>query len=98
MAERPTHASFAACVNDTFRLVAGETHHAAVLVEAKALGPGARAAREVERFSLVFRTAPEVVLPQRVYRLEHDSLGALDLFLVPIGPDGEGMCYEAVFA
>jgi len=24
-------------------------------------------------------------------------MGDLDLFLVPIGPDGEGMRYEAIF-
>jgi hypothetical protein len=32
-------------------------------------------------------------MPQRTFRLEQAELGALDLFLVPIGP-GE---YEAVF-
>jgi hypothetical protein len=29
--------------------------------------------------------------------VEHDNLGAFDLFLVPIGPEKERMCYQAVF-
>lgn len=49
-------------------------------------------------FSLVFRSPPGAPLPQHIYRLQHDELGTLDLFLVPIGPDAEGMRYEAVFS
>ena len=49
-------------------------------------------------FSVVFRAPPGMPLPQRIYRLEHDELGTLDMFLVPIGPDADGMCYEAVFS
>jgi hypothetical protein len=55
--------------------------------------PGARRAP----FSVVFRGPPAPVLPQRIYRLEHGRIGAFELFLVPIGPDGSGMRYEAVF-
>jgi len=48
-------------------------------------------------FSLVFRSASPGHLPQGVYRLDHDVIGSLELFLVPIGPREGGMCYEAVF-
>jgi hypothetical protein len=48
-------------------------------------------------FSVFFRGPRNVVLPQAIYRVEHERLGALDIFLVPIGPDGQGMRYEAVF-
>jgi len=48
-------------------------------------------------FSLIFRGPLEPLLPQAIQRLEHDELGRLDVFLVPIGPDGPGMLYEAVF-
>jgi len=48
-------------------------------------------------FSLVFRGPLEPVLPQRIYRFEHDELDAFDLFIVPIGPDETGTQYEAVF-
>jgi hypothetical protein len=53
----------------------------------------------------VFRGPLEPILPQGIYRLEHEHLGALELFIVPIGPNknansAEGptaMLYEAVF-
>jgi hypothetical protein len=48
-------------------------------------------------FSVVFRGASPGRLPQGIYRLDHDVMGSLDLFLVPIGPREGGMCYEAVF-
>jgi hypothetical protein len=48
-------------------------------------------------FSLVFVGPGRFMLPQRTYPVEHESLGEFDLFLVPIGPGGEGMRYEAVF-
>jgi hypothetical protein len=56
-------------------------------------------------FSVVFRGPLEPIMPQGIYHVEHEHLGALDIFIVPIGPDtdttpGEGptgMFYEAVF-
>jgi hypothetical protein len=48
-------------------------------------------------FSLIFRGPRDRVLPQRSYRLAHQTLGEFPLFLVPIGPDSVGMCYEAAF-
>jgi hypothetical protein len=45
-------------------------------------------------FSLVFQGGPNPPLEQRIYRVEHDKLGELDLFLVPIDWDR----YEAVFS
>ena len=48
-------------------------------------------------FSLYFRGPRQPVLPQQIYRLEHDRMGTMEVFLVPIGPDGQGMGYEAVF-
>src|SRR3954453_23212123 len=48
-------------------------------------------------FSLMFRGGPSPPLPQRICRVEHETLGALDIFLVPLGPDEVGQRYEAVF-
>lgn len=50
-----------------------------------------------EQFSLLFTGPLDLFLPQGIYRLEHDQLGTIDLFLVPIGKDGDGYQYEAVF-
>jgi hypothetical protein len=51
----------------------------------------------LENFSLLFRGPLEPVFPQCIYRLSHATLGGIELFLVPLGPDGQGMRYEAVF-
>jgi hypothetical protein len=48
-------------------------------------------------FAVVFRGPLEPFLPQGMHRFEHEALGSLDLFLVPIGPDDGAMRYEAVF-
>jgi hypothetical protein len=37
--------------------------------------------------------SPDPPLPQRIYRVEHAELGAIEIFLVPIAADR----YEAVF-
>ena len=44
-------------------------------------------------FSLVFERGPSPPLPQRIYRIEHEDVGTLEIFLVPIAIDR----YEAVF-
>ena len=50
--------------------------------------PGGRAP-----FSLVFQGGPNPPLEQRIYQMEHDKLGELDLFIVPIAVDR----YQAIF-
>lgn len=49
------------------------------------------------QFSLLFRGGPDPPLVQRIYQLEHEQLGALEIFLVPLGPDDVGQRYEAIF-
>ena len=50
-----------------------------------------------EQFSLRFRSDRNLVHPQRVYPMKHDSIGDFDLFLVPVGRNESGTFYEAVF-
>ncbi|MEZ0578981.1 hypothetical protein [Nocardioides sp. MH1] len=72
-----------------------------VLAEATLLGEaGAPSADGAERqqFSLLFRGPADLQLLQGLWLLEHDGLGELALFLVPLGPDAEGPRYEAAFA
>lgn len=48
-------------------------------------------------FSLLF-ACPDLDSPlQAVFRLKHDTTGALDVFLVPVGQDERGLLLEAVF-
>lgn len=52
---------------------------------------------KVESFSLLFRGPMTPLLPQATYRLHHQKLGPIDIFLVPLGPEDGEMQYEAVF-
>jgi hypothetical protein len=61
-------------------------------VEMRRAPPDARAP-----FSLVFLAREQRVLPQNIYRIEHAGLGAVDIFLVPIGRDAKGVSYQATF-
>ena len=52
----------------------------------------------LEQFSLLFRGPVSPVMQQCTAKLEHEKLGSLELFLVPLGPDEKGMRYQAVFS
>jgi hypothetical protein len=66
------------------------------LIEVSELGGPAFEKRSP--FSIVLRTQQQdQYLIQAIYRVEHAAMGSLDLFLVPLGPDKNGMRYEAVF-
>lgn len=95
MLDKLRQEDFARHVDDTFLLrpPAGEPLEVR-LIETAGVG-GTPADRDP--FSVVFRGPAEPLLPQAIYRLEHDRLGTLDLFLVPLGPSADGMSYEAVF-
>jgi hypothetical protein len=85
-------------IGSNFRLHADDVLEVE-LVEADDVGGRSGVTPEGSRapFSVVFPGPRDPVLPQRIYRLEHDELGTLDLFLVPIGRDDSGVRYEAVF-
>ncbi|WP_017328068.1 hypothetical protein [Synechococcus sp. PCC 7336] len=58
---------------------------------------GSSANLRSQPFSLLFLGPSEPLLDQQIYRLQHDRIGAADIFLVPVGADAEGVEYEAVF-
>lgn len=91
---------FAECVGSGFRVCWDEGQGEDLeLVSATVLGPrNTRGNLKRVPFSLVFRAgSPGFYLPQRIYRVEHEKFGAVDMFLVPIGPDEKGMRFEAIF-
>jgi hypothetical protein len=93
-----TPASFEAHQGTTFRIdFGGDAPLEVVLHQVRRYEPhpGARA----EPFAAVFRGPGAPTLRQRIYRIDHDQMGTLEFFLVPIGPDPKlgGMLYEAVF-
>jgi hypothetical protein len=90
-------------IGETFRIQPGSASEMeAELIEARALGggpsrPAADGSRRRTAFSLSFRTSLAAPLPQSIYEVAHDELGSYEIFLVPVGPDGKGMVYEAIF-
>jgi uncharacterized protein DUF6916 len=101
MSDQLTQAVFEPLIGKIFRLQASaEKVLEVALVQADKLPPYAgRGAKALKRepFSLVFRGPKEFVLPQQLYALEQETLGRVEIFLVPIGPDEIGQRYEAVF-
>jgi hypothetical protein len=102
MLETFTLETFADRIGERFVVAAETGDLEAELVEATALTgmsgkafetPGSRGP-----FSLVFLGPPDPVLPQAIYRFEHQELGTFEIFVVPIGRDESGVRYEAVFS
>ena len=48
-------------------------------------------------FSLSFIGPEGVRLPQGTYHFEHDELGEFDVFIVPIGRQGNQLTFEAIY-
>lgn len=89
--------AFAGRAGETFDLAMGESRVPLTLTEVTPLPVQAFPGMMRAPFSLIFRSTTAVVLPQRLYRLSHAAMGALDVFLVPIGRDVRGAVYQAVF-
>lgn len=50
-----------------------------------------------EAFSLLFKAPLDTPPFQNIFRLEHESLGEMDLFLVPVKQKEDCYVFEAVF-
>jgi hypothetical protein len=89
--ESLTAADFLPLQHTRFRIDPGEQPPFELeLVEVSEISrePGARAP-----FSIVFEGGPNPPLPQRIYTVQHETLGTIEVFLVPIASGR----YEAVF-
>jgi uncharacterized protein DUF6916 len=97
-----TYADFAGRVGDSFDVTGdGRAALPIELVEAtESTEPGGQGpdGRTRKQFSLVFRGPASTYLPQATYRLSHAELGELDVFLVPVGTEPDGLRYQAAFA
>jgi hypothetical protein len=90
----PDLATFERLLKSRFKLRLDE--EASVEIELVEVRRGSSAAGW-EAFSLVFQAPVEAPAEQRIYELEQGVTGSFELFLVPIGRDGGGLRYEAVF-
>ena len=101
MLERLTVDDFRPTVGQPFSVDAGEAGTLELeLLEARTIEPGAAAADDAGHrspFALDFRGPVDPLLPQSIYRLEHESVGELEIFIVPVGRTEAGTDYEAIF-
>jgi hypothetical protein len=94
MIETLTCSHFEPHIGDVFTVAAGGSSLSLTLKAAKPLG---MALREGGAFALNFSGPAAPLLQQSIYPLRHAAFGTLDLFIVPIGKDKDGIVYEAVF-
>jgi hypothetical protein len=90
---------FSARLHDVFSISLGDgTVIDLSLQEVTEWGPAATS-RFRRPFSLLFM-GPESDghLPQGTYPIADQILGLLEIFIVPVGPDGRRMRYEAIFS
>ena len=97
MAASLTEKEFSQHLNTKFRVKLETNHVDLELVEVKSYANNPGDQDGMERFSLFFKGPAQPLLPQRLHALNHDGMGVVDIFLVPIQPDGDGSRYEAVF-
>jgi len=86
---------FAACLSQDFQIVFSDGTLAVKLSDARLRTAPEGAARDP--FTLTFRGAPELRLPQSIYRMSNAQLGEMEIFLVQIAADQNSSTFEAVF-
>jgi hypothetical protein len=53
--------------------------------------------RATPPFRVILRSRENWRVPQGMFLIQHPTLGQLEMFAVPVGPDGQGLCYEILF-
>ena len=93
MTENFNHEALAGQLNTKFALVDAAEPFELELVEVTE--PTVTASQTF--FSLYFLGRGDFMLPQGTYRMNHEQLGEMVIFLVPTARDNNGFKYEAVF-
>ena len=88
------HEVFSAALNTKFLVEVDENQNVELLLEDVS---ELKVYPRQEVFSVVFRGPNEAFLGQGMQSLQHETMGRIELFLVPIGQEPEGYRYEAVF-
>jgi hypothetical protein len=97
MLDKLTKEAFEPRKGESFRLTHATVSGELKLKLASVQGTGLQGKAEREQFSLHFHGPRDPVLPQSIYRLENATMGSMDVFLVPVARDDDGVTYEAVF-
>jgi len=94
MSDDLTRDTFAPHIGTRFAVTSASTTAVELeLVEVTDIGDGNRGLN----FRLLFRGPRETTLGPGTVELEHPEIGAVALFIVPVGADPAGVQYEVVF-
>ncbi len=88
---------FAGHVRETWSIALGESSIDMTLVDARRRPPRVVAGLRSEPFTLYFKCQSPVVLPQKLYPFENKNAGKIEIFIVPVARERDGIVYEAVF-
>jgi hypothetical protein len=98
MADRLELATFEPCVGEAFRIEPGDGSPVELTLAEATAGPWQPEGESTFAYELIFRGPAAPVLTQATYRMTHATLGAIDIFVVPLASDAEGTTYQAVFS
>ncbi|MGZ5049632.1 MAG: DUF6916 family protein [Methylobacter sp.] len=85
-------------INSTFiALLDGGLEFSLTLAEVNHLPSYPFPGKTREPFDLRFHGENSVLLHQMIHRLRHETLGELEIFIVPIGEEAGHYIYQAVF-
>jgi uncharacterized protein DUF6916 len=92
-----TEQEFSRHVGTKFQTAIDQREIELELAEVKGYFSGENEQRGMERFSLFFVGPDDIKLPQQTFQMQHEQMGEIFLFLVPISVNENGYRYEAVF-
>jgi hypothetical protein len=85
-------ADFEVHLNDVFSVLPGSGHRIPFRLDRVSEAQS----RGTQTLSLFFYGPGDILLKQMLYTMEHDNMGQLQLFIVPVGEDEKGICYQAI--
>jgi uncharacterized protein DUF6916 len=92
--EKPQYSDFAENIHTTFHVIR-DVEESLELELMEVTGQTKKG--QYEHFTLEFRGPRQPILAQQIYELEHERMGRISLFLVPIRGDENAVYYEAIF-
>ena len=96
--ENVTQATFDEHLGTTFQCqCSGDQTVDLKLIEVQALPTEGRNPDWRDPFSLLFLGTSDALLQQGLYTVLHEQLNEVQLFLVPIAQDEQGIRYESIF-
>jgi hypothetical protein len=98
MFERPSRAAFEGQLGQEIRVSFDDGTTLALRI-AEVVDHSVRKTRDgtVDAYAVYFHGPLDITLPQSTYLFTSDALGERAIFIVPLGPTGDVMVYEAIF-